>query len=160
MYAHRSSPSFFKVMLRLFVILSLIFLLYYGYSAFHQTDPIRERLYQLGYPEKGYIVAGGVIRWDDGHLTIIQGDYLDDYPVTARQAYNIALQYLASYNAKLSKYDMSLKPKASSLSEKTKNGQRYWVFEVYLHRKGDSIFAGLIYVDRKTGLVSLKGLLG
>ena len=160
MYAHRSSPSFSKVLLRLFALVSVAFLLYFGYSTFHQSNPLQERLYQLGYPTKGYIFANDTVRWADGHLTIIRGSYVEDYPVTAEQAYNIALQYLASYNEKLRKYDYRLYPDKKSLTEKTRNGQRYWVFELRLKAGSNDMFAGFVWVNRKTGAVEIKGILG
>ena len=87
---------------------------------------------------------------------------MEDYPITAEQAYNIVLQYLADYNQKLKKYDSSykLEPEKKSLAEKEENGNRYWVFEVYLHTGGSKIFTGFAYVNRKTGTVMMKGLLG
>lgn len=160
MYAHRSSPSFSKVILRLFAVVSVIFMLYYGYSTSHQTDPLKERLYELGYPERDYIVENGTIKWADGHITIIQGAYVENYPITAEQAYNLVLQYLASYNEKLKKYDYKLVPKKSSLTEKEKNGQLYWVFELKLKAGSSDMFAGFAWVNRKTGAVEVKGLLG
>ncbi len=160
MPTYRSSPSFPKVILRLFAVTAIIFLLYYGYSTFHHTDPLKQRLYELGYPEKGYIVENGTILWSDGHITVMQGAYIENYPVTAEQAYNIVLQYLASYNAKLKQYDYKLYPKKSSLTEKEKDGQLYWVFELKLKTGRDSMFAGFAWVNRKTGAVEVKGILG
>ncbi len=160
MYAHRLSPSFSKVILRLFAVLAIIFLLYFSYSTFNEHDPIKERLYQLGYPTQGYIVENGTIMWADGHITIMQGAYVEDYPITAEQAYNIALQYLASYNEKLRKYGYRLYPKRSTLTEKEKNGQRYWVFELRLKAGSSDMFAGFVWVNRKTGTVEVKGILG
>ena len=160
MYAHRSSPSFSKVILRLFAVFSLIFMLYYGYSTFHQTDPLKERLYDLGYPEKGYIVENGTILWSDGHITIMQGAYVKNYPITAEEAYNLVLQYLASYNEKLRKYNYKLYPDKSSLTEKERNGQLYWVFELKLKAGSNDMFAGFAWVNRKTGAVEVKGILG
>jgi len=160
MPTYRSSPSFSKVILRLFAVVMVVLLLYYGYTAFHQTDPIKERLYQLGYPESGHIVENGKILWSDGHLTILQGDYIENYPITAEQAYNIVLQYLASYNAKLKQYGYKLEPKKSSLTEKEKDGQLYWVFELKLKSDRNSMFAGFAWVNRKTGTVEIKGILG
>ncbi len=160
MYAHHSSHSFSKVILRLFAITSIIFLLYFSYSTFAEHDQIKERLYQLGYPTKGYIFTNDTIKWADGHLTVVQGDYIDDYPITAEQAYNIALQYLASYNEKLRKYNYHLYPKRSTLTEKTKDGQRYWVFELRLKAGSNDMFAGFVWVNRKTGTVEVKGILG
>ncbi len=160
MYAHRSPPSFSRVILRLFALVSVVFLLYYGYSTFHQTDPLKERLYELGYPTQGYIVENGTIKWADGHLTIIQGAYIENYPVTAEQAYNLVLQYLASYNAKLKQYGYKLYPEKSSLAEKEKNGQLYWVFELKLKAGSSDMFAGFAWVNRKTGAVEVKGILG
>ncbi|WP_297489419.1 hypothetical protein [Thermococcus sp.] len=160
MYAHRSSPSFSKVILRLFAILVIIFLLYFGYSTFNEHDLLRERLYHLGYPESGHIIQGDKILWSDGHLTILQGEYVENYPITAEQAYNIVLQYLASYNAKLRQYGYKLEPKKSSLTEKEKSGQLYWVFELKLKSDRTSMFAGFVWVNRKTGTVEIKGILG
>ena len=160
MYAHRSSPSFSKVILRLFAVVSVIFMLYYGYSTFHQTDPLKERLYELGYPERGYIVENGTIKWTDGHITIIQGAYVENYPITAEQAYNLVLQYLASYNAKLKQYGYKLYPEKSSLAEKEKNGQKYWVFELKLKAGSNDMFAGFAWVNRRTGAVEIRGILG
>lgn len=160
MYAHRSSPSFSKVLLRLFAAVSIIFLLYFGYSTFNEHDPLRERLYHLGYPESGHIIQGDKILWSDGHLTILQGEYVENYPITAEQAYNIVLQYLASYNAKLRQYGYKLEPKKSSLTEKEKDDQLYWVFELKLKSDRDSMFAGFAWVNRKTGTVEIKGILG
>ena len=160
MYAHRSSPSFSKVILRLFAILAIIFLLYFGYSTFAEHDELKERLYELGYPEKGYIVQNGTILWSDGHITIMQGAYVENYPITAEQAYNLVLQYLASYNEKLRKYDYRLYPKKSTLTEKERNGQRYWVFELRLKAGSSNMFAGFAWVNRKTGAVTIKGILG
>ena len=160
MPTYRSSPSFPKVILRLFAAVALIFLLWFGYSTFNETDPLKERLYELGYPENGHIIQGNKILWSDGHLTILQGEYIENYPVTAEQAYNIVLQYLASYNAKLKQYDYKLYPKKSSLTEKEKDGQLYWVFELKLKAGRDSMFAGFAWVNRKTGTVDIKGILG
>jgi len=160
MYAHRPSPSFSRVILRLFVIFSTIFLVYYGYSTFHQTNPLKERLYELGYPPKGHIVENGTIKWADGQITILQGAYVENYPITAEQAYNLVLQYLASYNEKLKKYDYKLYPDKASLTEKEKNGQLYWVFELKLKAGSNDMFAGFAWVNRKTGAVEVKGILG
>jgi len=160
MLAHRSSPSFPKVILRLFAIVSIIFLLYYSYSTFVEHDPLKERLYELGYPSEGFIFTNNTIFWADGHLTKIQGAYVEDYPITAEQAYNIVLQYLASYNQKLKKYDYKLYPKKSSLAEKEKDGQLYWVFELRLKAGSNDMFAGFAWVNRKTGAVAVKGILG
>ncbi len=98
--------------------------------------------------------------WADGHITIMQGAYVEDYPITAEQAYNIALQYLASYNEKLRKYDYRLYPDKKSLTEKEKNGQKYWVFELRLKAGSSDMFAGFVWVNRKTGAVEVKGILG
>jgi len=160
MYAHRSSPSFSRVIIRLFALVSAVFLLYYGYSTFHHTDSLKERLYQLGYPTSGYIVENGTIKWADGHITIVQGSYVENYPVTAKEAYNLVLQYLASYNEKLQKYGYRLYPEKKSLSEKERNGQLYWVFELKLKAGSNSMFAGFAWVNRKTGAVEVKGILG
>jgi len=160
MPTYRSSPSFSKVLIRLFVIVSLVFMLYYGYSTFHHTDPLKERLYELGYPTQGYIVENGTIKWADGHITVVQGSYVENYPITAEQAYNLVLQYLASYNEKLRKYGYRLYPVKSSLTEKEKNGQLYWVFELKLRAGSNSMFAGFAWVNRKTGAVEVKGILG
>ncbi|EHR77957.1 hypothetical protein OCC_02862 [Thermococcus litoralis DSM 5473] len=160
MYAHRSSPSFSKVVLRLFAVVSLIFLAYFSYSTFAEHDEIKERLYELGYPTEGFIFTNGTIRWADGHLTIVQGAYVEDYSITAEQAYEIARNYLASYNEKLKEYDYKIYPDKKTLTEKEKNGQRYWVFELKLDTGGSKLFAGFIWVNRKTGAVSVKGLLG
>ena len=160
MPTYSRSPSFSKVLLRLFTLLSIIFLLYFSYSTFVEHDELKERLYQLGYPEEGFIFTNDTIRWADGHLTIIQGAYIEDYPITAEQAYNIVRNYLATYNQKLKKYDMKLEPEKKSLSEKEENRQRYWVFELYIKKGSSKFFAGLAYVNRRTGAVSIKGLLG
>ncbi|NJE48407.1 hypothetical protein [Thermococcus sp. 9N3] len=160
MYAHRSSPSFSRVILRLFAVVSALFILYYGYSTFHHTDPLKQRLYELGYPEKGYIVENGTILWSDGHITIMQGAYVENYPITAEEAYNLILQYLASYNEKLRKYGYRLYPDKASLTEKEKNGQKYWVFELKLKAGSNDMFAGFAWVNRKTGAVEVKGILG
>ena len=162
MYAHRSSPSFSRVILRLFTVLAIIFLLYFSYSTFAEHNPLKERLYELGYPESGYIFTNNTILWSDGHLTKIQGDYVDDYPITAEQAYEIVRNYLADYNQKLKKYDSSyyLAPKAKSLTEVEENGNLYWKFEVWLHTGGSRIFAGFALVNRKTGTVQIRGILG
>nr|ADF80235.1 t26-11p [Thermococcus sp. 26/2] len=160
MYAHRSSPSFSKVILRLFAVVSVIFMLYYGYSTFHHTDPLKERLYELGYPTQGYIVQNGTILWSDGHITIMQGAYVENYPITAEQAYNLVLQYLASYNEKLRKYGYRLYPEKKSLTEKEKNGQLYWVFELKLKAGSNDMFAGFAWVNRETGVIDISGLLG
>jgi len=159
MYARRS-PSFSRVILRLFAMVSTLFLLYYGYSTFHRVDPLKERLYELGYPPKGHIVENGTIKWADGQLTVLQGSYVENYPITAEEAYNLVLQYLAKYNEKLKKYDYKLYPVKSSLTEKEKNGQKYWVFELKLKASSDSMFAGFAWVNRKTGAVEVTGILG
>ncbi|NJE06631.1 hypothetical protein E3E35_10585 [Thermococcus sp. GR7] len=162
MYAHRPSPSFSKIIFRLFSLVSIIFLLHFSYSTFAEHDPLKERLYELGYPESGYIFTNDTIRWADGHLTVFQGAYVEDYPITAEQAYEIARNYLASYNKKLKEYDSSyyLEPEKKSLTEKEEDSNKYWVFEVYLHAGGNNVFAGFAYVNRKTGTVKMKGLLG
>jgi hypothetical protein len=160
MYAHRSTPSFSKVILRLFTGITIIFLLYFSYSTFAEHDPIKERLYQLGYPTENFIFTNNTIKWADGHLTIVQGAYVEDYPITAEQAYEIARNYLASYNKKLEKYNYKLYPDKKTLAEKEKDGQRYWVFGLKLDTGGSKLFAGFIWVNRKTGAVSVKGLLG
>lgn len=159
MYAHRSPPSFSKVILRLFAIVSLIFLLHFSYSTFVEHDPLKERLYELGYPTEGFIVVNDTVRWADGHLTIFKGAYVEDYPITAEQAYEIVRNYLAEYNIKLKKYDMRIEPEKKSLSEKEENGNLYWVFEVYVKKGSSKFFAGLAYVERKEGLIKIKGLL-
>jgi len=160
MYAHRSSPSFSKVIFRIFAIVSLIFLLHFSYSTFAEHDPLKERLYELGYPTEGYIFTNDTVRWADGHLTVFQGAYVKDYPITAEQAYEIVRNYLASYNKKLEKYDMKIEPEKKSLAEKKENRNLYWVFEVYVRKGSSKFFAGLAYVNRQTGAVSIKGLLG
>ncbi|NJF24543.1 hypothetical protein [Thermococcus sp. Bubb.Bath] len=160
MYAHRSSPSFSRVILRLFLLISVILGSYYAYSAFHQVDPLQARLHALGYPEKGFIMTGNIIRWADGHLTVMQGDYVENYPITAAAAYSAAENYLAPYNLKLKAHGYALKVKESSLTEMEKDGQKYFVFEVQLDTGRNSLFAGMVWVNRKTGTVSLKGLLG
>jgi len=160
MYAHRSSPSFSKVILRLFTVVALIFLLWFSYSTFNEKDPLKERLYQLGYPTSGYIVQNGSILWSDGHLTIVQGAYVKDYPITAEQAYEIARNYLASYNQKLKQYGYKLEPKKESLTEKDRDGQKYWVFELRLKAGSNDMFAGFIWINRQTGTVMVKGILG
>jgi len=162
MYAHRSSPSFSKVILRLFAIVSIIFLLHFSYSTFNEKNPIQERLYELGYPTEGFIFTNNTIFWADGHLTKIQGAYVEDYPITAEQAYEIVRNYLADYNQRLKEYDSSyhLEPKAESLTEVEENGNLYWKFEVWLHTGGSKVFAGFAYVNRKTGTVKMRGLLG
>ena len=159
MYAHRSSPSFSKVILRLFAVIAIIFLLHFGYSTFAEHDKITERLHELGYPREGYIFTNNSIRWADGHLTVIEGAYVEDYPITAEQAYDIVRNYLASYNKKLEKYDMKLEPEKESLTEREENDNKYWVFEVNIKKGSNRIFAGLAYVNRRTGTVKMKGLL-
>ena len=159
MYAHRSSPPFSRVILRLFAVVSIIFLAYFSYSTFAEHDELKERLYELGYPEDGYIFANNTIRWADGHMTVLIGAYVEDYPITAEQAYEIVRNYLASYNKKLEKYDMRLEPEKESLAEREENGNKYWVFEVNIKKGSSRIFAGLAYVNRKTGTVKMKGLL-
>nr|WP_240920705.1 hypothetical protein [Thermococcus sp. CX2] len=159
MPTYRASPSFSKVILRLFAVVSLIFLLHFSYSTFVEHDPLKERLYELGYPTEGYIFTNATVRWADGHLTIFQGAYVEDYPITAEQAYEIVRNYLADYNQKLKQYDMKIEPKKESLAEKEENNNLYWVFEVYIHKGSTEIFAGFAYVNRKTGTVKMKGLL-
>lgn len=160
MYAHRSSPSFSAVVFRLFLLILVILGSYYAYSAFHHVDPLRARLHALGYPEKGFIMTGNVIRWADGHLTVMEGEYVENYPVTAAAAYAAAENYLAPYNLKLKAHGYALKVKKGSLTEMEKDGQKYFVFEVRLDTGRGDLFAGTIWVNRKTGAVSLKGLLG
>lgn len=154
-----SNPSFSKVIAKIFAIVSIIFLLYFAHSTFAEHDPLKERLYELGYPMEGYIFTNDTVRWADGHLTIFQGAYVENYPVTAEQAYEIVRNYLAEYNAKLKKYDMRIEPEKESLSEKEENGNLYWVFEVYVKKGSSKFFAGFAYVNRKTGAVKMKGLL-
>ncbi|WP_246112321.1 hypothetical protein [Thermococcus aciditolerans] len=95
-------------------------------------------------------------------MTKIQGAYIEDYPITAEQAYEIVRNYLADYNQRLKEYDSSyyLAPKAESLTEVEENGNSYWKFEVWLHTGGSKVFAGFALVNRKTGTVKMKGILG
>nr|WP_216082421.1 hypothetical protein [Pyrococcus abyssi]QFN51302.1 conserved pT26-2 family protein [Pyrococcus abyssi] len=153
-----SSPSLSKVLVRIFLI-TIATMLIYQVHAVNEPDPIRERLYELGYPDEGFIFTNNTIRWSDGHITLLEGDYIEDYPITATQAYNILRNYLAEYNQKLKKYDMEIKPDPKSLAEKKEGNNIYWIFEVYIHSGSSKFFAGLAYVNRKTGAVSIKGLL-
>ncbi|AEH25093.1 hypothetical protein [Pyrococcus yayanosii] len=158
MYAHRPSPSFSKVILRLFAIVSIVFLLYYGYSTFAENE-LQKRLYELGYPTEGFIVVNNTMKFADGHIVRFEGNYVEDYPITAEEALNILNNYLAEYNLKLKKYDMRIEPEIKSMSEKEENGKLYWVFELYIKKGSSKFFAGLAYVERKQGLVKIKGLL-
>ncbi|AMM53486.1 hypothetical protein [Pyrococcus kukulkanii] len=153
-----STPSFAKVILRIFILV-IIVMLGYQVHAVNKPDPIRERLYELGYPDEGFIFSNNTIRWSDGHLTILEGDYIEDYPITATQAYEILRNYLADYNQKLKEHDMRIEPDPKSLSEKEEDDNYYWVFEVYVYSGSSKFFAGLAYVNRRTGAVKIKGLL-
>ncbi len=153
------SPSFSRVVLRLFAIISILVLLYFAYTTFHNANPLTERLHALGYPDRGYIISNGEILWADGHVTVVQGSYVENYPITAEEAYNLVLQYLATYNVKLEKYHYKLYPKASSLTEKEQNGQLYWIFELKLKAGHNTMFAGFAWVNRQNGDVQIKGIL-
>ncbi|ALM76215.1 hypothetical protein [Thermococcus barophilus] len=153
-----SNPSFFSVTAKIFAIVSLIFLLYFAHSTFAENE-LQKRLYELGYPTEGFIVVNNTMKFADGHIVRFEGNYVEDYPITAEEALNILNNYLAEYNLKLKKYDMRIEPEIKSLSEKEENGKLYWVFELYIKKGSSKFFAGLAYVERKQGLVKIKGLL-
>lgn len=154
-------PSVFSVGLRVFLVVAMLVGGYLAYANFYSTTDLEKALYRLGYPKEGYIVENGTVRFADGHIAIQQGDYLETYPITAQEALNRAQQYLADYNMKLKQYNMRLVIDPESLTEK-KEGQRlYWVFSLRLKKgTGSGWFVGTVWVDRKTGLVKVKGILG
>jgi len=155
------SPSVISVGVRVFLVVALLVGGYLAYTAFCSTSPLEKRLYQLGYPSEGYIVENGTIRFADGHIAIMRGAYLETYPITAREALNRAEQYLADYNLKLKQYNMKLIIDPESLTEKQDGQQLYWVFSLRLKKGiGKGWPVGTIWVNRKTGLVMVKGILG
>lgn len=157
------SPSIspIRVGLRVFLVVALLVGGYLAYTAFYSTSPLEKALYRLGYPSEGYIVENGTIRFADGHIAIQQGAYLETYPITAAEALQRAQQYLADYNLKLKQYNMKLVIDPESLTEKQQGQQLYWVFELKLKKGvGSGWYVGTVWVDRKTGLVMVKGILG
>lgn len=152
------NPSFGQVIAKIFAIVSIIFLLHFGYSTFAENE-LQKRLYELGYPAEGFIVVDNTMKFADGHLVRFEGNYVETYPITAQEALNRLNNYLAEYNLKLKRYDMRIEPEIKSLSEKEENGKLYWVFEVYVKKGSSKFFAGFAYVNRKTGAVKMKGLL-
>lgn len=155
-----SNISAIPVALKFFLIVVFLIGSYQAYTNFYAKSELEKALYRLGYPSEGYIVENNTIRFSDGHIAIMQGEYLEAYPITAREAVNLAEQYLADYNAKLKEYDMRLLLDVETLRE-AKEGSYYWVIDVRLKRgAGKGWFVGTMWVDRKTGLVKFKGILG
>ncbi|MBO8175192.1 MAG: hypothetical protein H0Z18_08035 [Thermococcus sp.] len=153
-----SNPSFGRVIAKIFAIVSLIFLLYFAHSTFAENE-LQKRLYELGYPTEGFIVVNNTMKFADGHIVRFEGNYVETYPITAQEALNRLNNYLAEYNLKLKKYNMRIEPEIKSMSEKEENGKLYWVFELYIKKGSSKFFAGLAYVERKEGLIKIKGLL-
>ena len=153
-----SNPSFFKVISRIFIALAIIFLIHFATSTFAESE-LEKRLYELGYPEDGFIVYNNTMKFADGHIVKIEGSYLETYPITAKEALNRLYNYLADYNKKLEQYDMRIEPKIETMAEKEENDKLYWVFELYIRKGSNEFFAGLAYVERKEGLIKIKGLL-
>ena len=143
---------------KIFAIVSLIFLLYFAHSTFTENE-LQKRLYELGYPTEGFIVVNNTMKFTDGHIVRFEGNYVETYPITAQEALNRLNNYLAEYNLKLKKYDMRIEPEIKSLSEKEEDGKLYWVFELYIKKGSSKFFVGLAYVERKQGLIKIKGLL-
>ena len=153
-----SNPSFFSVISRIFAIVSIIFLIHFATSTFAESE-LEKRLYELGYPTEGFILYNNTMKFSDGHIVRFEGNYVETYPITAEEALNRLMNYLADYNKKLEQYDMKIEPKIKTMSEKEENGKLYWVFELYIRKGSNEFFAGLAYVDRKEGLIKIKGLL-
>lgn len=153
-----SNPSFFKVISRIFLFVFLISLIYYYHATFAENE-LQKRLYELGYPKEGFIVYNSTLRFADGHIVRFEGNYVETYPITAEEALNRLNNYLAEYNLKLKKYKMKIEPEIKSMDEKEENGKLYWVFELYIKKGNSKFFAGLAYVERKEGLIKIKGLL-
>ena len=156
----QSSPSFGRVIVTLFLIVFSITAIVYAHSTF-SASKLEKRLYELGYPTDGFIVYNNTMRFSDGHIVRFEGNYVETYPITAEEALNRLNNYLADYNLKLKQYKMKIEPKVETMDEKEENGKLYWVFELYLKKNngGGGFFAGLAYVDRKEGLIKIKGLL-
>lgn len=150
--------SFFAVISRIFIVLAIIFLIHFATSTFAESE-LEKRLYELGYPTEGFILTNDTMKFADGHVVKIEGSYLETYPITAEEALNRLMNYLADYNKKLKQYDMRIEPEIKTMSEKEENGKLYWVFELYIKKGSNEIFAGLAYVERKEGLIKIKGLL-
>ena len=153
-----SNPSFFSVISRIFIALAIIFLIHFATSTFAESE-LEKRLYELGYPTEGFILYNNTMKFSDGHIVRFEGNYVETYPITAEEALNRLMNYLADYNKKLEQYDMKIEPKIKTMSEKEENGKLYWVFELYIKKGSSEIFAGLAYVERKEGLIKIKGLL-
>lgn len=150
--------SFFAVISRIFIVLAIIFLIHFATSTFAESE-LEKRLYELGYPTEGFILTNDTMKFADGHVVKIEGSYLETYHITAEEALNRLMNYLADYNKKLKQYDMRIEPEIKTMSEKEENGKLYWVFELYIKKGSNEIFAGLAYVERKEGLIKIKGLL-
>ena len=151
-----SNPSFFSVISRIFIALAIIFLIHFATSTFAESE-LEKRLYELGYPTEGFILYNNTMKFSDGHIVRFEGNYVETYPITAEEALNRLMNYLADYNKKLEQYDMKIEPKIKTMSEKEENGKLYWVFELYIKKGSSEIFAGLAYVERKEGLIKIKG---
>jgi len=150
-----------SVAFKFFLIVALIVGSYQAYTNFYAKSELEKALYRLGYPAEGYTIENGTIRFADGHIAIVQGEYIEVYTVTAAEAVRLAEQYLAEYNAKLKEYDMRLLLDVKTLREAKEGSSYYWVLDVRMKRgAGSSWFVGTIWVDRATGLVKFKGILG
>ncbi|ASJ16735.1 hypothetical protein A3L04_06435 [Thermococcus chitonophagus] len=154
------TPSPFVVTLKVFLITFAFASAYLTYSTFHTKDPLTERLFKLGYPTEGYIIENGTIKFANGIVVKIQGTYIESYKITAEDALKLANQYLADYNSKLREYNYELVVDEKTLREEEKDGTLYWVFDMKLKKGHSSWYVGSIWIDRKTGLVAVKGILG
>ena len=148
----------------LFFAFLITFLVSFAILEMQHSDEeiIKERLLEMGYPEKGYVIYNGTIRYSDGSFVIL-GTPPKECPISAYDAYKKAQDYLQRKEEEygLSKYNYHLKIDVEDLQEFEENGNYYWAFKLYFGKgssKGD--WMGYILVDRATGYVKMKGLFG
>ncbi|AEC52228.1 hypothetical protein PNA2_1313 [Pyrococcus sp. NA2] len=158
----RREPSLGRILLVLFIFTTLT-IYAVKYYLDNRLSPIEKRLYELGYPRKGFIAtkenSSLVIKYADGSIVLKTGMHIDYYPVTAEEALLLARQHFAPINQRLKEYGLKIRffIKEKTLTEKVKGDQRYWCFEVWQDRDGTKLNTyNYICVNRQTKAVIIE----
>ena len=148
----------------LFFTFLCVFLISFSVLEMQQSDGdvIKEKLLEMGYPEKGYVICNGTIKYSDGSFVVLSTPP-KRYSISAIDAYNLAKNYLRKKEQEygLSKYNYHLRIDVNDLEEYEDNNGNYWTFKMYFGKgagKGDLM--GWILVDRANGRVKMKGMFG
>jgi hypothetical protein len=131
----------------------------------HQKDDydiIKEKLLEMGYPSKGYVIYNETIRYSDGSFAVLSTPP-KKYSISAMDAYKRAEAFLKKREEEygLGKHDYHLHIKAEDIEEYSENGQYYWAFKLYFGKgqtTGD--WMGYVLVDRQSGYCKIQGLFG